>query len=73
MPPLRFVSKSNVVQHQLEKMFAFCDYMESSSLVLGRRLEEVIVLDMYDIGCMSVNFGAFLASLYDGGHSLFVL
>jgi hypothetical protein len=54
-------------------MFGFCDYMESSSLVLGRRLVEIIVLDMYDIGCMSGGFGAFLASLKDGGHSLRVV
>lgn len=72
-PPLSIYSKSNVVQHQLEKMFGFCDYMESSSLVLGRRLVEIIVLDMYDIGCMSGGFGAFLASLKDGGHSLRVV
>ena len=55
-------------------MFGFSDYLKGSSLVLGRKLVETILEDIYDIGNhFGGGFGQFLASMKDGDHGFRVV
>ena len=72
-PPLAIYTKSECVQNQILKMFGFYDSLCGSSLVLGRKLVELVLRDFYDIGTVQMRLGEFTAAMKDGRHSLRVV
>ena len=49
-PPLSVWTSSAVVQRQINKCFGFHDFLQSSPIVLGRRVIEIILKDLFDMG-----------------------
>lgn len=66
MPPVKIFSQNKCVQDQLVKIYGFWDYLDGSYVVFGRRLVEVLLQDLYEVGSCWELLGTFISSLKDG-------
>lgn len=66
MPPVKIFSANKCVQDQIFKIYGFWDYLNGSYVVIGRRLIEVLLQDLYEVGSCWGSLATFISSLKDG-------